>query len=95
MARHRTRLTPQDRRRAVVRWVGRVALWLALGAVVGLAALGALTWAGSPPAIRLWVAVAAGVLAAVAAGAAGTVQGPAASDETDERGGPTDGPSPS
>ena len=87
MARHRTTLTPQERRSSALRWTGRVALWLALGAVVGLAAIGALTWAGSLPGIRLWVGLAAGVLAAGAAAVAGTVPGPGAPDE------PVDGPS--
>lgn len=87
MARHRTTLTPQERRGAVLRWSGRVALWLALGVLVGLAALGALTWAGSLAGSRLWVAAVAGVLAAAAAGVASTVPGPAGPDE------PTDGPS--
>lgn len=87
MARHRTTLTPQQRRRAALRWTGRVALWLGLGLVVGIAAIGALTWAGSQPGIRLWVGIAAGVLAAGAAGVAGTVPGPESSDE------PADGPS--
>ena len=81
MARHRTTLTPEERRRAVLRWAGRVAWWLALGVVVGLAAFGALTWAGSPTSIRLWVAVAGGALAAGAAGVASTVPGPAEPDD--------------
>lgn len=87
MARHRTTLTAQERRHSALRWVGRAALWLGLGIVVGLAAVGALTWAGSLPGIRLWVGVAAGALAAGAAAVASTVPGPGASDES------VDGPS--
>jgi hypothetical protein len=87
MARHRTRLTPRERRAVALLWARRAALWLALGLVVGAAALGALTWAGSLPGIRMWVSVAAGVLAAAAAGIASTVPGPGAPDE------PADGPS--
>lgn len=84
MARHRTRLTPRERVELALRWARRVALWLAFGVVVGAAALGALTWAGSLPGVRPWVAVAAGVLAAAAAGVATTVPGPDASDEHGE-----------
>lgn len=87
MARHRTRLTPRDRVDVALRWARRAALWLALGVVVGAAALVALTWTGSLPGTRLWLAVAAGVLAAAAAGVASTVPGPGAPDE------PGDGPS--
>ena len=87
MARHRTTLTPRERRLAVLRWGGRVVMWLALGALVGLAALGALTWAGSLPQIRIWVAAGIGLLVAAAAGIATTVPDPAAQDE------PTGGPS--
>ena len=89
MARHRTALSPQERRQAVLRWAGRAAVWVLLGAVVGGAAWGALTWAGSLPGIRLWVGLVAGVLAAAAAGVASTVPGPEAHDE------PPRGPSPS
>ncbi|HEY0117381.1 MAG TPA: hypothetical protein VGC04_01235 [Cellulomonas sp.] len=86
MARHRTSLTPQERRQSLLRWAGRVAVWLALGAIVGVAAWGAMAWAGSPPGIRPWVGLVVGVLAAAAAGIASTVPGPEAPDE------PTDGP---
>ena len=90
MARHRTRLTPRERADVALRWARRAALWLVLGVVVGVAALGALTWAGSLPGMRVWVAVAAGVLATAAAGVASTVPGPASGPDE-----PTDGPSPS
>jgi hypothetical protein len=62
-------------------------VWLALGALVGFAAYGALTWAGALPEIRMWVAAGIGLLAAAAAGIAITVPGPAAHDEA------ADGPS--
>ncbi len=87
MARHRSTLTPREQRVVVLRWAGRVVLWLALGGLVGLAALGALTWAGSLPGTRIWVAGAIGLIAAAAAGIASTIPGPAGPDE------PTDGPS--
>lgn len=89
MARHRTSLTPLERRALVLRWAGRGALWLALGLLVAAAALGALTWAGSLPEIRGWVSAGAGLLAAAAAGIGSTVPGPGAHDAHDEHG---DGP---
>jgi hypothetical protein len=88
MARHRTSLTPLQRRAVVLRWAGRGALWLLLGVVVGAAALAALTWAGSLPGIRVWVSLGAGLLAAAAAGVGSTVPGPGASDE--RPGGPSE-----
>ncbi len=89
MARHRTSLTPPERRALALLWARRAGLWLLLGVVVGAAALGALMWAGSLPGIRVWVSAGAGLLAAAAAGVGSTVPGP---DAPDER---TDGPSPS
>gem|GEM_PF-1720058 len=80
-------MTPRERVDAVLRWAVRVVVWLALGALVGLAAYGALTWAGSISGIRVWVAAAVGLLAAAAAGVASTLPGPAVPDE------PADGPS--
>jgi hypothetical protein len=87
MARHRTTMTPRERVDAVLRWAVRVVVWLALGALVGLAAYAALAWAGSISGIRVWVAAGVGLLAAAAAGVASTVPGPGVPDE------PADGPS--
>lgn len=88
MGRHRTALTPRERVRAGLRWVGRLAAWLALGALVGFAAWGALTWAGSRPEVARWAGVGAGALTAVAAAVSSTL--PGAAQSPDE---PTDGPS--
>jgi hypothetical protein len=87
MARHRTAVTPAERRRLVLHWAGRAAMWLGLGVVVGLAAWGALAWAGSAPAIRVWVGLGAGILAAAAAGLASVLPPGPGHDQ------PGDGPS--
>jgi NhaP-type Na+/H+ or K+/H+ antiporter len=76
MSRHRTVLSPRERWRAVLRWALRALGWLVLGMVVGAAAWGALTWAGSEPQTARRVALVAAVVAAVAAGVATSVPGP-------------------
>jgi len=65
----------------VLRRAGQIGRWLALGVVAGFAVLGAMTWAGSPPGLRVWLAAGAGALVAVAAGVASTLPGPGAPDE--------------
>ncbi len=88
MARHRTAATPRERGRVALRWALRAAGWLALGAVVGFAAWGALTWAGSGAGIARWVGLAAAAVTSVAAGVSSTLPGPVERPD-----GTADGPS--
>lgn len=67
----------------MLRWAARAAAWLALGALVGLAAWAALTWAGSDPQVAQWAGIGAAVVTAGAAGVASTIPSPA--ERADER----------
>ncbi len=76
MSRHRTRRSPREVARSVRRWAVRAVGWLALGALVGLAAWAALTWAGSNAQVAQWAGIGAGAVTAGAAGVAATMPSP-------------------
>jgi len=80
MARHRSMASLQERKQAVRQRLGRVLQWLALGAVVGFAVWGALTWAGSESRIARWVGLAASAFTVATACVASTTPRPSSHD---------------
>ncbi len=77
MSRHRTVMTPQERRRWLARTAARLVGWLALGAVVGAVTWLALRWAGATPGTTWWLSGAVAVAAAAGAGIASSLPKPA------------------
>lgn len=91
MSRHRTRRSPREVARSVRRWAVRAVGWLALGALVGLAAWAALTWAGSNAQVAQWAGIGAGAVTAGAAGVAATMPVPGARTDEHADGAATEG----